>query len=87
MISDEALEHVRAVKDLHENDLMGKANVVGVGVGLRQRGGESTDEPAIVVSVTRKTPLYQLTPEDVIPRELDGVAVDVQPVGKLRALR
>lgn len=85
MILDEDLKHVRAVKTVYESDLMRKANVVGVGIGLRQCGGEPTDEPAIVVSVTHKVPPSQLVPGDVIPRELEGVPVDVQVVGKLRA--
>jgi hypothetical protein len=80
------IERLRTVKALHEADLMGKANVVGVGIGLRQRGGEQTGEPAIVVSVTHKQPLAQLAPKDVIPRDLEGVPVDVQVVGKLHAL-
>jgi hypothetical protein len=64
---------------------MSKANVVGVGIGLRQTGGQSTGEPAIVVSVSAKVPMSQLTRGDMIPRELDGVPVDVQVVGELRA--
>jgi len=86
MISDEELDRLRAVKAAYEADLMRRANVVGVGIGLRQRGGEPTGEPAIVVSVTRKMPLSQLVPGDVIPCELEGIPVDVQVVGELRAL-
>jgi hypothetical protein len=86
MVFDEDLERVRAIKAVHESDLMSKANVVGVGVGLRQRGGELTDEPAIVVSVTEKLPPSEIAPGDVIPHELEGIPVDVQVVGKLRAL-
>lgn len=81
------MEELKAVKDAHQADLMRKANVVGVGIGLRQRDGEFTDEPVIIVSVTHKVPLAQLAPRDVIPRELDGMPVYVQAVGKLRALR
>lgn len=81
------LEQVRAVKTAHEADLMRKANVVGVGIGLRQQGGKPTGVLAIVVSVTRKVHLSQLAPGDVIPRELDRIPVDVQVVGELRALR
>lgn len=80
------LEHVRAVKTAHEADLMRKANVVGVGIGLQQRDGKPTNELAIVVSVTQKVPLSELDPGDVIPREVEGIPVDVQAVGKLRAL-
>ena len=78
---NEVLERLRAARAAHEADLMRKANVVGVGIGLRQRGGEPTGEAAIIVSVTRKLPLSQLAPDDVIPRELEGLPVDVQAVG------
>ncbi len=86
MTRDERLEQLKIVKATHEADLMRKANVVGVGIGLKQRGGEMTGEPVIVVSVAQKVPLSQLAPGDVIPRELDGMPVDVQAVGELRAL-
>ena len=85
MVSDEELAHLRAVRATYEADLMRKANVVGVGIGLKTVDGEQTGEPAIVVSVTRKLPSAQLGPADVIPSELDGVPVDVQAVGDLRA--
>ncbi|MCP4538233.1 MAG: hypothetical protein GY832_13925 [Chloroflexi bacterium] len=85
MMREEELDRLRAVKSMYEVDLMGKANVVGVGIGLRQAEGKSTGEPAIVVSVTAKVPTSQLDPDDVIPHELDGILVDVQAVGRLRA--
>jgi hypothetical protein len=86
MKQNEDLERLRSVKSAYEADLMHKANVVGVGIGLRQREGDSTGKPVIVVSVTHKVPLSQLAPDDVIPRELEGVPVDVQAVGALRPL-
>jgi hypothetical protein len=64
---------------------MRKANVVGVGVGLRSRGGERTGEVALVVMVTHKVARAQLAPEDVIPSQIEGVPVDVQEVGEIRA--
>jgi hypothetical protein len=85
MVQNDELERLRAVKEQYEADLMQKPNVVGVGIGLRQRGGQLTGEPAIVVSVTHKAPAALMAPEDVIPTELDGVPVDVQSVGKLKA--
>ncbi len=83
--NEERLVQIEAVKSRYEAELMRKANVVGVGVGLRQVSGLITDDPAVVVSVTQKVPLSQLDPHDIIPRELDGVPVDVQIVGELRA--
>ena len=85
-ISEQQMERIRRVKTKHESELMRKANVVGVGIGLRRRHGELTDEPAIVVSVTHKVPRSKLDAEDVVPSELDGVPVDIEAVGRLRAL-
>ncbi len=79
------LGKAQAVKRAHQAELMGKANVVGVGVGLRQQGGIPTGELAIVVMVRQKVPRAQLTSADVIPTEIEGVPVDVQEVGKIVA--
>ena len=86
MASPEAVARVQSVKARHERELMRKRNVVGVGVGFRERAGQRTDEVCIVVSVREKLPLDQLAPKDVIPAELDGVHVDVQATGAFRAL-
>lgn len=85
-IDEGQLARVQAVKAAYEQDLLRKANVVGVGIGYRQRGGRAVNELAIIVSVTHKVPRDQLAPEDIIPSELEGVPVDVQAVGELRAL-
>jgi len=84
-VSREYIDQLSRVKMAHEQELMRKANVVGVGIGLRERGGAYTDEPVIVVSVTRKVSRSMLDPDDVIPQELEGVPVDVQAVGEPRA--
>ena len=81
----EEIERLKAVKTTYETALMQKANVVGVGIGLRQVAGKLTGEPAIVVSVTDKVPMELLDPSDVIPQQLDGFPVDIQVTGKLRA--
>jgi hypothetical protein len=86
MASPEAVARVQSVKAKHERELMRKRNVVGVGVGFRERDGRRTDEVCIVVSVREKLPLDQLASKDVIPAELDGVRVDVQATGTFRAL-
>jgi len=85
MINYDELNRLRAIRAAYEAELMRKANVVGVGIGLRQREGQPTSELAIVVSVTHKVPSSQLDPSDLIPGELEGVPVDVQTVGELRA--
>jgi hypothetical protein len=86
MQENSRLNHIRAVKDKYERDLMRKKNVLGVGIGLREKGGVLTDETVLTVMVRQKVPRSLLRPWDVIPTELDGVPVDVKEIGTLRAL-
>ena len=79
----DAFERARAVKEAYVDELMSKANVVGV--GLRQKEGMATGTVALVVMVTHKVPLAQLAPDDSIPAEIDGVPVGVQAVGEIKA--
>lgn len=72
-------------KQAHGAFLLGLPNVVGVGVGLRMRRGQTTGEVALVVMVNRKVPDAELAQEERIPKELDGIPVDVLEVGDLRA--
>ncbi len=80
-----ATERARLVKKGHEASLMSKANVVGVGVGFVQKGGIRTSTVGLVVMVKQKLPPVQLAPQDMIPSEIEGVPVDVQQVGEIRA--
>jgi hypothetical protein len=79
------MEQAAAVRERHEADLLSKANVVGVGTGLRRKAGQATGDVAVVVMVDKKVPRDQLAPEDVVPAQIEGVPVDVQEVGELRA--
>jgi hypothetical protein len=81
----EAFQKAIAVQEKYEEDLLHKANVEGVGVGLRMRAGELTDEVVLVVMVTRKVPRTQLAPDDFVPPEIEGVPVDIQEIGHVRA--
>jgi hypothetical protein len=78
-------QQAMTVKRAHQDELMRKANVVGVGVGLRQKSGALTDEVVLVVMVKQKVRRKRLAPADVIPAEIDGVPVDVQEVGEIEA--
>jgi hypothetical protein len=81
----QATENARAVKRAYASQLLSKANVVGLGVGFCQQDGERTDTVGLVVMVKQKLPKEQLSAEDVLPVEIDGVPVDVQEVGVIRA--
>jgi len=78
-------DRAQAVRQAHEADLMSRANVVGVGVGLRTRGGRREREVAIVVMVRQKVPRAMLAEADVVPGQIDGVPVDVVEVGEITA--
>ena len=84
-MNEKAIQHAMEVRARYEASLMKKANVVGVGVGFRERGGHLTDEIALVVNVSRKLPATQLSPQDVIPDIIEGVPVDVRETGAMRA--
>src|SRR5512134_158528 len=81
MSTDQAKE----TQAIHEQTLLQKQNVVGVGVGYKESNGEKTDQVAVVVLVEEKKPLAALRDEDLIPRELEGMRTDVVEVGYLRA--
>jgi hypothetical protein len=81
---DAAFQRAAELKERMEQELLKKANVVGVGVGLRQREGQLTGEVALIVMVQKKISNSQLAPEDRIPAEINNVPVDVLEVGHLR---
>ncbi len=85
-MSEPAMQRAQEVKRRHEAGLMRKANVVGVGIGFRTRGGQRTDEVCIVVSVKKKVPAPELKPSDVLPTSIEGVPIDVIETGPIRAL-
>ena len=80
-----AIERAKAIKNAHQRMLLAKANVVGVGVGLVQKGARSTGQVALIVLVSQKLPAAMLMPEDLLPGEIEGVPVEVQEVGTVRA--
>lgn len=79
-------DEMKRVKEKHAGELMGKANVVGVGVGYKEKGGQKTDKLGLVVMVRKKVPLSELKGEDVVPSEIDRVITDVKEVGDIKAL-
>lgn len=66
--------------------LMKLENVVGVGVGLKEKGGRWTGEYAVTVLVTKKRPREELQAIEVVPMKLGNVQTDVLEVGELVAL-
>jgi hypothetical protein len=82
-VSDEGLNpqsgDVTAVMARHELDLMRRANVVAVAEGT------SEGQQCITVYVSRKVPLSELSEQDVLPRQLEGIRVEVVESGPIDA--
>lgn len=87
--NDEPLEkRVQRATDVqarYADMLMLMPHVVGVAVGFCTRSGERTQDVGVIVMVDRKVPQDQLAPDEIIPRVLDGVPVDVQETGVFSA--
>lgn len=61
-------------------------NVVGVGWGSKKKSLQRTDQPTAVVFVRKKVPQEDLTMQDLIPRQIDGLETDVVEIGDVRLL-
>lgn len=79
-----AIDRALAVKAKAKEELLNKANVIGLGIGLKTVGGEQTGDVSLVVLVSQKLPPADLAACDLLPAEIDGVPIDVQEVGKIR---
>jgi hypothetical protein len=78
---------IAQIKRAHAAKLLDSKNVVACGVGFKETDGRFTDEPCVVVSVSKKLPKSQLTPQDLVPQTLGSVRTDVQEMGVFRALQ
>lgn len=85
MLSEEVVAeaqkaHSAAVAEFLDPE-MPRANVVGMGVGVKWSNGQPTGEPALVVLVTQKLEKAQVAEADLVPAELEGMQTDVLAIG------
>ncbi len=78
-------DKIREIKGKYTGELLRKTNVVGVAIGYKEKGGQKTEIPSLVVMVRKKVPLSQLKAHDVVPPEIEGVVTDVREVGEIKA--
>ena len=74
---------IKKIMGSRRNELLSKANVVGMAVGKKDR---DHDDYALVVFVEKKKSLQSLSPLDIIPQEIDGVITDVVESGEISKL-
>jgi hypothetical protein len=85
MLNDEKMALVTSVQQRYQDFLLSIPHVVGVGMGFATMEGQLTQELSLVVMVDRKLPDEVLPPEYRIPKEIEGVRVDVQETGAFTA--
>ena len=86
MDQEELTDRAKRVQEKYNGQLMALPRVVGTAVGLRKRQGQYTNQVAVVVMVERKVPAAQLAPGEAVPRELEGVPVDVMETGRFHSV-
>ncbi len=84
--SSRPLDKIKATKRKHEATLLKRRNVVGIGIGYKEVGGQKTDQLSLVIMVKEKIPAERLRPKDLIPSQIEGIPTDVKEVGVIRAL-
>lgn len=68
---------IRDVKARARQRLLAIPGVHCVAIGPKMVAGQLTAEPVIAVFVTKKKPLAEVSPADVIPPEIEGIKTDV----------
>lgn len=69
--------NIETVIKKHTEALLRLPNVIGVGEGKKQ------GRAVIKVLVTRKCSPAELSPHEMIPRQIEGYETDVEPIGNL----
>ena len=76
-IDQEREKEITAVHQRNIDQLITWPHVTAVDINYRVRNGKRTNERCIQVYVEKKKPESELNREEILPKELDGVGVDV----------
>ncbi len=77
----EALKAHRAMVEEFLDPAKLRANVVGLGIGVKWKNGQPTGEPALLVLVAQKLEKGQLSSADLVPAKLADMQTDVLAIG------
>jgi len=81
MDEDQRAAEIAAAQAQFNDFLLGFPNVVGTGIGYRQREGQATKELCLVVMVSHKRSPEELDADALLPRQVGGVPIDVIETG------
>ena len=83
LLSQEEFNRLREIKRRNRDKLFRLPNVNGVGIGFKEVNGESTDQIAIRVYVTKKLSKEKLKRDELIPSGIEGTVTDVIEIGEI----
>ena len=81
------IEQVREVKKRYEKELLKKPGVIGCAIGYKYINGKKTDELCIICYVEEKIQKEKLKKQEIIPKKIEGISVDVIESGRMARLR
>ncbi len=81
------LSDIREQLKESQKSLLKLQNVVATGIGYKKVAGKTTSDLSIICSVEIKKPKDKLDALQEVPKTIDGIPTDVQPVGILRAFQ
>ena len=85
LLSERSMEPRAHILAFDESTLIGDENVVGVGIGEKDRNGEPTGDLAVKVYVVDKAPADAIQPQSLVPEDIAGHPTDVEEVGIVTA--
>src|SRR5215831_13115874 len=86
-IAQIAFSAIRDCIDRHSARLLKYPNVLEIRPGFKFTNGWITDQPAIVVVVAQKVPDARLSKNARLPKQIDGIPLDVAPATPIQQLR
>jgi hypothetical protein len=81
------LTTIRNVLKENRSELLGRSNVVAIGIGYKITKGKKTPTVSIVCSVGKKLPVSLLSARDMLPATVNNIPTDVVETGPIRALQ
>ncbi len=81
------LTTIRTVLKENRSELLGRSNVVAIGIGYKITKGAKTSTLSIVCSVVKKLPASSLSARHMVPATVNNIPTDVVETGPIRALQ
>jgi hypothetical protein len=70
-------EHLKEVQMRNVEDLLNRQNVNAVDIGYKEIKGKKIDKLCLKIWVREKKPESELSPNEIVPKEIEGYVTDV----------